>query len=353
MKEEKLFDLGEDYTLYQTGELTDEIVQFLENTAVGTKDNLYRHYGIREFVAHTPRTEFYLMRDHAKELLAMVAFCRRDFIWDPPYEGAYVRYFAASPKIRGKKLIRRFSQEFFNWVRKTQVTPAVFYGTIEGRNEASRGVAAPLGFEPITPVVISGFSRFFPEKKGDVRPVSDEEWKELLPKLDALYSEHAFWGHDYLNLHNNYFVLKKDGKIVCGAQVHTAHWVVEKAAGFLGKYVFPILPYVPIIRKVFNPKAFRFLNFEGIYCEKGYEAELANLFESVLNIKKYYSAMFWFDERDPLYQFLNRQKNMGLLSKFARGFKSTFVINYQNFPKEKAEKISAAKVFYANGYEYL
>ena len=55
MNEERLFDLDEGFTLYRTLELSDEIVHFLENTAFGTKDNLYRHYYIREFVANTPR----------------------------------------------------------------------------------------------------------------------------------------------------------------------------------------------------------------------------------------------------------------------------------------------------------
>ena len=74
MNEERLFDLDEGFTLYRTIELSDEIVHFLENTAFGTKDNLYRHYYIREFVANTPKTEFYLLRNDEKELLASWRF---------------------------------------------------------------------------------------------------------------------------------------------------------------------------------------------------------------------------------------------------------------------------------------
>ena len=352
MKEEKLFVVDEGFTVYKTLELSDEIVRFLEQTAFGTKDNLYRHYYIREFVAHTPRTEFFLLRDDNMELMGIVAFCHRGFVWTPPYEGAYIRYYASSKKIRGRKLIGRFSKEFFKWVRERQTTPIAFFGSIEGRNKASRAVADHIGFEPLAPFKTMGFSRFFPGMKGDVSPVTAEEWKELLPKLDQLYAGYAFWGHDYLNIDNNYYVLKKDGKIVCGAQLHPAHWVVENMPGFIGKYVLPVLPYVPGIRNIFNPRAFHFLNFEGIYFEKGYEGELVNLFESLLHIKKYHSAVMWFDERDPLYQFLNRQNKLGLLSRFTKDANATFIADFTCFPEEEAAKLRAAKLCYPTGYDY-
>lgn len=352
MEEERLFDLEDGYTLFRTRALSDEIVQFLENTAFGSKDNLYRHFYIREFVAHTPRTEFYLLRNHEKELMGLVAFCRRTFMGSPPYEGAYIRYFASSPKIRGKKLISRFSKEFMQWVRREQRTPLVLFGSIEGRNKASRAIADHLGFEPFAPFKTMGFSRFRPRMKGEVHPVSAEEWKELLPKLTAFYSNHAFWGQDYLNVDGDYYVLKKDGKIVCGAQVHKAHWVVEKMMGFVGKYVLPVIPFVPFLRSIFNPRAFHFLNFEGVYVEKGQEASLIDLFESLLHIKKYHSALIWFDERDPLYQALVNIGKLGLLSRFTKNANASFIVDFSCFPEEDAKKIRAVRYCYPTGYDY-
>ncbi|MCB9284274.1 MAG: GNAT family N-acetyltransferase [Lewinellaceae bacterium] len=353
MSEERMFDLGDGFTLFRNRELTDEFVDFLETTAFGTQQNLYRHFYIREFVADTPDTEFYYARDAENELVAIVAFCRRTFIGSPPYEGLYIRYYAASPKIRGKKLTGRLSRIVLEWLREQQQDPIIFFGSIEGRNKASRAIADNLNFEAFAPFRTTGFSRFFPKVKGDVQRVSEEEWRELLPKLDAQYADYEFWGHDYLNLHNEYYVLKKDGRIVCGAQAHPAHWVVEKMAGLLGKYVLPIIPYVPFLRNVFNPNAFHFINLEAFYVEKGHEADLVDLFESVLAIKKKHSILVWFDERDPLYQFLVRQNKLGLLSRFTSDAKATFIVDFSCYGKEDAEKLRAAKYCYPTGYDYI
>lgn len=352
MKETQIMVLDDTFTLYRTEELTDEIVDFLENTAFGTKDNLYRHYYIREFVNNTPGTDFYFARKNGKELVAMVAFCRRTFVGEKPYEGSYLRYFAASPSVRGQKLVGKFSGVVIDWLREQQKSPIIFFGTIEGRNKASQAIANHLAFEEFAPIRTVGFSRFSPKMKGEVSRVTPEEWKEILPRLDQFYKDYAYWTHAYLNLGNDYYVLKKDGRIVCGAQVHKAHWVVENLAGFIGKYVLPVLPYIPVLRDIFNPKAFHFLNFEGIFVEKGHEADLIDLFESVLHIKKFKTAMLWFDERDAIYQFLEKQGQMGLFNRFTRDAKATFVVDYSRFG-EKEAKALAGRLCYPCGYDYI
>lgn len=353
MGEERLFDLDERFTLYRTTTLTDEIVHFLENTAFGTKDNLYRHFYIREYVANNPRTEFFFARDNQNggEMVGVVALCSHTFEGNPPYEGIYIRYFASSPNIRGQKIIGRLSRDVIDYLRNRQDTPAIFYGTIEGRNKASKAVADHLGFQFYAPLSITGFSRFFPKKNASVHRIGAEEWRELLPKLDAMYADYAFWTHDCLNLNNDYYVLKKDGRIVCGAQAHPGHWAVDRMAGFVGKYIVPLVPYVPFLRNVFNPNAFHFLNFEGIYFEKGHEPELVELFEGVLHEKSYHAALVLLDERDPLYKFLLEQGKLGLLARFTAGTHTTFAIDFTRYPEKEAEL--QGRLCYAKGYDYI
>ena len=134
MKPERLFELQEGYTLYRTGEITDEIVKFLENTTFGTQHNLYRHYYIREFVENTPRTEFIYGRDFEDEMVAIVALCQRTFPGPPSFEGKYIRYYAASPKIRGKGMTGRFSKDVLNWLREREKDPIIFFGSITTNN---------------------------------------------------------------------------------------------------------------------------------------------------------------------------------------------------------------------------
>jgi len=353
MDEERIFDLDERFALYRSTAVTDEIVRFLEDTAFGTKENLYRHFYIREYVANNPSTEFFFARDRQNnlEMVGLVALCSHSFEGNPPYTGIYIRYFAASPKIKGQKIVGRLSKDVIDYLRKRQETPAIFYGTVEGRNKASKAIADHLGFQFYAPLTVTGFSRFFPKKNTSVHRISAEEWKDLLPKLDALYSDYAFWTHDCLNLNNDYYVLKKNGKIVCGVQAHPGHWVVEKMPGFAGKYIVPLVPYVPLLRNVFNPKAFHFLNFEGIYFEKGHEADLVELFEGVLHSKGYHSALILLDERDPLYKFLLEQGKLGLLARFTAGTHTTFAIDFTRYPEKEAALKD--RLCYAKGYDYI
>jgi RimJ/RimL family protein N-acetyltransferase len=352
MEEEKLFDLDEHFTLYRTTTLTDEIVGFLENTAFGTRDNLYRHYYIREFIANTPRFEFFYARDKSGEVIGIVALCWRNFQGDPPFEGIYLRYFAASPKVRGQKIVGRLSRDVLDFLRKRQVTPVVFYVTIEGRNKASRAIADHLGYQFFAPIKLTGFSRFRPRMKAEVSRVTADEWRELLPRLDAQYADYAFWSHDGLMIDNDYFVLKKDGRIVCGAQSHPGHWVVEAMSGVVGKYILPVIPHIPFVRDIFNPNAFHFLNFEGIFVEKGHEADLVDLFESILHIKQYHSSLILMDERDPLFKFLQEQNRLGLLSRFTSDAKTSFILDFSCFDPDRAAQMEG-KLCYAVGYDYI
>jgi RimJ/RimL family protein N-acetyltransferase len=353
MNGERLFELEPGYTLYRTTELTDEIVEFLENTTFGTQHNLYRHYYIREFIAHTPRTEFLYLIDPDGDLVGMTALCQRTFPGPPTFEGKYIRYYAASPKIRGKGITGPFSKSVMDWLRETHKDPIVFFGSIEGRNKASRAVANHLGFEFLAPLQTVGFSRFFPGMRGEVARVTDAEWTELLPRIEAQYAEHAFWTSDYLRIDNEYYVLKKDGRIVCGVQAHPAHWVVENLSGFMGKYVLPILPYVPIIRDIFNPKAFHFIAFEGVFAEPGYEAQLVDLFESVLYLKKRKTAMVWFDERDPLYIQLLQHNKLGLFNRFTGDAKTTFVADFTCYPNQEHIAQMREQICYGVAYDYV
>ena len=353
MKEEKLLDLDEEYTLFQSPELSDEVLDFLENTAFGTQDNLYRHYYIREFVENTPRTVFFLARNPAGELVGVAAFCYRSYAGQMNFEGCYIRYYAVSKKIRGQKITKRFSKVVLDWLREQQKDPIIFFGSIEGTNKASRAVANHLGFESFAPLKVQGFSRFNPGMKGDVSRVSAEDWPHIQTQLEEDYQNHAFWSPECLNANNDYFVLKKGGRIVCGAQSHPAHWVIENMPGFIGKFVLPVLPYIPVINKIFNPQAFHFLTFEGVYVAPGHEADLADLFESILHIKQRHAAMIWFDQREPLYQFLLRQGKMGLLASITAQARSTFVADFTCFPEEEAQKLREKKYCYGKGYDYV
>ncbi|MCO6493448.1 MAG: hypothetical protein J5I98_33820 [Phaeodactylibacter sp.] len=129
---------------------------------------------------------------------------------------------------------------------------------------------------------------------------------------------------DNLGIGTGYFVLEEQGRIVAGAQAHQAHWSIEKLPGFV-VLLLPVIPHLPLVSRIFNPRAFRFLTFEGFFAEPGYEGRLQDLLEAILARYGYHSAIFWFDERDSFCPQLLKHNRMGLLHQFVGGFEARFM----------------------------
>ncbi|MEL6852682.1 MAG: hypothetical protein AAFP92_29505, partial [Bacteroidota bacterium] len=106
----------------------------------------------------------------------------------------------------------------------------------------------------------------------------------------------------------------ENGEIVAGVQVRVRQWTVQELPGREGKLMLHVLPHIPILRRVFNPRAFRFGGFDGLYVKKGHENILPDLFEGVLAAERLHSAMLWLDDQTALFHLIDQLPGMGLLS---------------------------------------
>ncbi len=344
MEPQLLFE-AEGYQICKEYRMTEEMIELLEHTVWGTNKTLYHHYYNREHLLHVPDPYFFTARREGR-LKALVVFCRRRLrSRGQQNRGIYIRYFAAGPEMKGKGLVGRFSKWVMEWAIQNEAEQAVFYALIEGHNKRVRNVVESVGFRPLSIVKTIGFSRFFPRSRGQVRALGREEFDAFLPRLEAFYSDYAFWMADNLNIENDYFVLEEEGRIIAGAQVHLAHWAIEKLPGFTGKVLVPLLPYLPLFRRIFNPRDFRFLTFEALYAAPGHEHRLPGLLESLLHRYKRCSAIFWLDQRDPLLAKLLAQNQLGLLHHFVKGSDARFIGNFKGFPEDEMEVLKQAPAF--------
>ena len=119
----------------------------------------------------------------------------------------------------------------------------------------------------------------------------------------------------YLFKNNDYYVYKVNGKIVAGIQVFDVHWRIDAMPGLKGKLLVKLLPYIPLIKRIINPKDYQFLATEGLFWENGYESKVQELLETVLAEKNKNSMLMWFDDIDDrmIDQFNNM--NVGLMQK--------------------------------------
>ena len=84
----------------------------------------------------------------------------------------------------------------------------------------------------------------------------------------------------------------------------------------MGKIILNVVPMIPLLNRLFNPKKFEFLIFEGLFFKSGKEHRLHELFESLLVTEKLYSALFWMDKKCPVYNSLNKYGKLGLAHHF-------------------------------------
>ena len=338
------------FQIFHEEKVTEDMIRLLEETYWGTGKTVYQHFNNREHLLHIPRPTIFTARENGV-LRAQVVFCRRYF---PDFPGDehlyYLRFFCASPKVKGKGIIRELSGIVMDWVRREEGR-VCFYAIIEAHNKAVRKVTEKIKLFPIATLKTVGFSRFFPRMKENIEQLNTEEWETFLPRLQNYYAGHGFWTTDNLNVKHNYWVIREGGRIVAGMQVHRAHWAVQKLAGALGRFLVPVLPNLPLLRRIFNPRSFHFLTLEGIFAEPGYESRLPAVMESLLRQFGQYTALIWLDERDPMYAFLTSE-DLGLMNVFVKDADAKFLLSLQGFDEEESRRFTE-KPIYISGYDNI
>jgi hypothetical protein len=182
--------------------------------------------------------------------------------------------------------------------------------------------------------------------------VSEAGCKEVIHILEKQYRDHGLVHFDYIFDKNNYYVIRENGKIIAGCQFHKAHWVVNRMPGLMGKVILNVLPKIPLLNRLFNPKRFEFLAYEGIYVEKGRENVLHELFEHLLAQENLRSALIWLDKRCPVFIDLQNYGKLGLINNFVKDSQVTIMASYKNLSEEEIQLVESLPV-YASAFDYI
>lgn len=306
----------DDLTISREYEFTPEIIKFLDDTTWGTTDTLYEHKKTDERVAQLRDPVLATIRIDG-ELGSMVVIERRTVkAGHKEIKGYFFRYLVNQLPFRKRRLFGVYSQKVMKLIVQDEEEEAIFYASVEAKNHRSQNFLQRLGYKEQSSVATLGYSRFFPKRDDRMERVSKGEQSEILKLLAQYYANHALVHFSYLFQDNNYFILREKGEIIAGCQVHPATWVVKNIPGKLGGFFLRCVPYLPLVRSVFNPNNFKFLTFEGFYVKEGRESDLVNLFESVLHYFSLKAGLIWLDTRDPLYHKLLKIGRHGLMSNF-------------------------------------
>jgi RimJ/RimL family protein N-acetyltransferase len=334
------------YTIWRHEGLPENLIEFLEGTNIGTTGAQYEHCNTPEQISHLLHPVVLSVWDQ-DQMVATAVFCNtRQTVAGHPFNCYYVRYFAASAVIRGRGMIKMFSEKAMRLIRENEKEKTIYHAIIEKGNLRSFKVVQKAGYEVVGVVKTHAFSRFFPKQSSRIERITTlKEKEEVLSLVREQYKNHALFQEDYLFLDNNYFVIRKEGKILAGCQCHRALWKVNGMPGISGKIIMGLIPHTPLLRRIFNPRHFEFLGFEGIYFQPGEESTLQELFEGLLKQESLHSAMFWLDEQCPYRKKILNAIHPGIMQTFVKNADSYVMASYHDLDEKEIESLKSSPLY--------
>jgi RimJ/RimL family protein N-acetyltransferase len=352
MKKEILFTDGK-YSIQRHEGIPAEAMLFLDSIAWGNEGAIYEHKNTEEHIKLI-KNPVLLAIFEGEKIRATAVFNMTTVTTNGEnFNCNYIRYFASSKEIRGKGVMKKFSIKVMELIREKEKEKTIYFACIEKANKSSYKVVESAGYHPLGTVKTVGFSRFFPKKEKKIAQItSNEEKAEVLSLLHKTYGNHTLTQFDSLFIKNNYFVIREKGEIIAGCQYHRAHWVINNMKGFTGKIVMNIVPMIPVLNKLFNPKRFEFLAFEGLYFKPGYEKQLYSLFEGLLAKEKLKSSMFWLGKTCPILKKILTKGKLGMIHSFIKDSDVEIMAAYKNINETKIDKLKSKPIF-ASAFDYI
>jgi hypothetical protein len=349
-----------DLVLQMRQDVTDDIVELLEGTTWGTPGGTqYKHLHAAEKIREV-KEPYILELRKAEKLQGLVCLAHRVSLYPEPdgHNTFYIRYLSmmegkqrkvntetATPTTGSKSnsLVKRALARLLDdpkaLLEATGRDHAVYYAYVELENERSMEMTRTMGFKPIGKFSTLVFSRLRPKSDNRARRVTAEDRPKVEARLKEEFKNHALFTLQNLFYKDNYWILEENGELIAGLQANRAHWVLENMPGFSGKLIMNVLPYVPLIRRMYNPKKYEFVVVEGIFCKEGREKDLYRLLEHTCVENKVHSALIWLDRIDPMFERLKKYGKLGILQRINGDSQADIIAKYVNVPEEDQEWI--------------
>jgi RimJ/RimL family protein N-acetyltransferase len=342
-----------EYTIWRHEGIPEEALEFLDRIAWGNDGAVYEHKNTEEHIRLLHRPTLVAIHEHDK-IQGTAVFCNTPVtVGAAAFNCYYIRYFASSKEIRGKGVMKKYGIKVMESVRDSEKEKTIFFACIEKGNRASYRTVESAGYENIGLIKTNGFSRYFPKAYKNLEQVTTGAVKEeVLSLLKKQYEEHAIVQFNSIFLHDDYFVIREHGEIVAGCQYHRVHWVINRMPGIMGKIVMNVVPQIPVLNKLFNPKRFEFLAFEGIYVKPGFENKLMNLFEGLLAKEKLKSSMYWMGETCPIRKRMLEKGKTGLIHSFIKDSDVFIMASFHDCSEHEIKDIKSRPLF-ASAFDYI
>ena len=328
------------------------ILDLLQKTTLGTNGARYQHLNTSEIIDDLDNPLF-LTLERNNSVLGNVTFCKREKYW-------YIRYFAFeqifqikksasfdnltdSSNLKSKKIVLKSTlNHFFEESLKTE--NECFYAYIDPKNLRSKFMCENFGFQVIGKLKTHSFSRLKPKSVEKLIEIVD--LKEI-DNVKSKFENHLFYTNFQPKRTKIYALKNELGEIICSARIQKAHWRIESLPGKFGKTIVKIIPLIPILKKIFNPKDYRFLVSDMVYCKDNNSENLAKLFEGILAKENYKLMLWWIDEKDKL-NHLDKKISWGIFKLFLGNPIVDIVAKFDD-----SKKIDSEKTIFVSGIDLI
>jgi hypothetical protein len=227
----------------------------------------------------------------------------------------------------------------------------ISYAFVESMNERSKNLVNKAGYEYIRSFLTIAFSRFYPKSDERVSKLSDKEKEKMESLLLEYYRDYSFFTTEYSFFGDRYYVLKEGEEIIAGVNAIPSVYKVYDIPGIWGWVMMKVLPKAPFYRKLFRPGEFRYLVFDAIYCKKGREDLLANLFEAACAAEGFHTGLTWLDDRSQLYDKIKTGPKMGALNRMLNAKPGLVYARFINLEDKEKECFYDAPA-YISGFDF-
>ncbi|OUJ73645.1 GNAT family N-acetyltransferase [Hymenobacter crusticola] len=326
-------------------------VTLLQNTTYGTNGPKYSHTGQQKKVNHITGPYFFELRV-GEEVVGM--YCLSERVVQMPVgkvTGFYGRYLAIAPAHSGKGYGSLLKTEAVRYIERTTPAPHVFYSYIEEANARSMQISVKEGFTSLAQLEALVFGRLYPKQDPRVERLPINDRNALLALLTTAYQSYSFVQFNHVYAGQNYFVLRENGEIIAGVQANPVVWRIVDMPGISGKIMLNMLPHLPILKRIINPKEYAFAALEAVYTKPGREQELFPLLESVLAHFQITSALLLLDVNAPLRQLLKSSGKLGILNSLKKNIYTEVMVKLNGLRLEEVKQ-SPDQPLYTSAFDY-
>ncbi len=348
-------------TVEKTSQVSDELMELLNNTVLGTPGKLrYKHTELEQTLRTIENLEFIQIKK-GNRVLGTAGIVQREVNSEPGIHALYVRYLSVfnpfknrtKTNIKSKKnkpntlresILKIFTNELESAFKKND-SSGIYYAFVEKENILSRNLCESFGFSTSREISTFLFSRFDPKLTSSVKTIDEKQLSDFKSEVETFYKNHSLFFNDSAEKKGTLYGYYSDGELIAGLRAFPVKWKLVEVPGFSGFLMTNILPQLPFFKRLFNSDTFEFLAFDHIWFKPNQIETVQKLMEAACSEHNIHIGMSWQDSESKLAKYFRNQCKLGLLHKINGEVKADLMIRKINISELELEKVLGNPIF--------